>query len=374
MKNLSYWEHHSFLSAIDHLVVGGGIVGLSAGYYLKKRYPGQRVVVVERDVFSAGASTKNAGFACFGSPSELAADFRTMSENEVIEVVGMRYQGLQMLRALLGDKAMDYRPHGGVELFREEDRRSAEYCLSQLDLWNSILEDVIGLRPYAPSSLYLAFGGKSSFHYSISIDGEGNIHTGKMMQSLRSLCARHGVELFSGESIEALDTSAKIPRVKFLGTDVMAERLYVCTNGFARQLMPELDVTAVRNQVMVTSPLKAMIPEGTYHLNEGYVYFRPVEGRLLIGGFRNTDAETETTSDFGITDKIQDQLTGFIREFITNEEFSPDYRWSGILGIGPSKFPIIQRISERVYVGVRMGGMGVAIGNMIGKKLSELSH
>lgn len=374
MNNLSYWEHKYFLEGIDHLVIGGGIVGLSTAYYLKQKFPKQRVVVLERDVFSAGASSKNAGFACFGSPSELAADFKSMPEHEVVELVQMRFEGLKLLRALLGDKAIGYNPEGGVELFRDEDRASAEYCLSQLNLWNSILEDVIGFRPYEPSSAYLAFNGKSSFHYSIAINGEGSIQTGLMLRSLRTLVGESGVELFCGAPVSAIHTEDKNPVVQYLGTQIIPSKLYICTNGFARELLPSLKVNAVRNQVLVTAPLNTILPDGTYHLDEGYVYFRALGKRLLIGGFRNKDQETESTSEFGITDKIQSELEQFIYNYITQEEFSVDHRWSGILGVGDTKYPIIERLSDRIYVGVRMGGMGVAIGNLIGKKLSELSN
>lgn len=374
MNNLSYWEYKYFLEGIDHLVVGGGIVGLSAAYYLKKKFPKQRVVVVERDVFSAGASSKNAGFACFGSPSELAADFKSMPEHEVVDLVQMRFEGLRLLRGLLGDDGIGYSAAGGVELFRDEDRRSAEYCLSQLDLWNSILEDVIGIRPFEPSSAYLGFNGKKSFHYSIAINGEGSIQTGLMLRSLRALACAHGVELLCGSPIDAIHLDDKTPSVDYLGVNVKPANLYVCTNGFARELLPKLEVKAVRNQVLVTAPLSAVLPDGTYHLDEGYVYFRSLGRRLLIGGFRNKDKEIETTSKFGITEKIQSELERFITDYITSEKIDIDYRWSGILGTGDSKSPIIQQLKDRVFVGVRMGGMGVAIGNLIGKKLSELNN
>ena len=33
---------------------------------------------------------------------------------------------------------------------------------------------------------------------------------------------------------------------------------------------------------------------------------------------------------------------------------------------------LIEKIDERIAVGVRLGGMGVAIGSLVGKELSEL--
>ncbi len=39
---------------------------------------------------------------------------------------------------------------------------------------------------------------------------------------------------------------------------------------------------------------------------------------------------------------------------------------------GSSKNPIVEQISEHVYCGVRLGGMGVAIGSLIGTELADL--
>ena len=46
--------------------------------------------------------------------------------------------------------------------------------------------------------------------------------------------------------------------------------------------------------------------------------------------------------------------------------------WSGILGIGDQKKPIIERVSPNVVVAVRMGGMGVAIGSLVGEEAAAL--
>ena len=52
--------------------------------------------------------------------------------------------------------------------------------------------------------------------------------------------------------------------------------------------------------------------------------------------------------------------------------FEIDYSWSGIMGVGKEKSPIIKKVNNRVAFGVRMGGMGVAIGSEVGKKLANL--
>ena len=42
------------------------------------------------------------------------------------------------------------------------------------------------------------------------------------------------------------------------------------------------------------------------------------------------------------------------------------------MGTGTEKKPLVQKINNNVYCGVRMGGMGIAIGSEIGHLLVKL--
>ena len=99
--HVSFWEADSFYNDIDYAIVGSGIVGLSAAIELRAKYPEAKIVIFEKGFLPSGASTKNAGFACFGSPTEILSDLKIMSKEEVISTVDKRWKGLLNLRALL---------------------------------------------------------------------------------------------------------------------------------------------------------------------------------------------------------------------------------------------------------------------------------
>ena len=87
---LSYWEIKSWFTHIDYTIVGSGIVGLNCALQLKQKFPKANILVLEKGILPQGASTKNAGFACFGSLSEILDDLKTHSEQEVLELVKKR--------------------------------------------------------------------------------------------------------------------------------------------------------------------------------------------------------------------------------------------------------------------------------------------
>jgi protoporphyrinogen oxidase len=106
-NSLSFWEKQVILEDIDFLVVGAGIVGTATAFELRKLHPSAKIVLIERGYLSSGASTKNAGFACFGSVTELLDDLQHQSANSVWQTIGMRYEGLQKLRERFSYKSID---------------------------------------------------------------------------------------------------------------------------------------------------------------------------------------------------------------------------------------------------------------------------
>ena len=134
---LSFWEQKNFLN-YDLIVVGAGFTGLSAAINFKKRHKKAKVLVIDRGVFPSGASTKNAGFACFGSLTEILDDFWSMTPDEVLQLVEKRYTGLTQIRKQFGDQALRYQHRNGYEILGEEQLEA----LDQLADINHLLKKI----------------------------------------------------------------------------------------------------------------------------------------------------------------------------------------------------------------------------------------
>jgi glycine/D-amino acid oxidase-like deaminating enzyme len=150
-------------------------------------------------------------------------------------------------------------------------------------------------------------------------------------------------------------------------------QLLVCTNAFARQLLPQLDITPARGQVLVTSPIEGLPFKGTFHYDEGFYYFRNLGNRVLLGGARNKAFEAEATEQMSTTPEIQDELERFLRDTILpGRNYTIDHRWSGIMGMGSEKMPIVRAIDKQICCAVRMSGMGVALAPIVGERVARL--
>lgn len=375
---LSYWEYDSFFRHIDVAVLGSGIVGLSAAVRLKELQPNLRVALIDRGPLPIGASTRNAGFACFGSMTELLDDLRLRPEDEVWQLVEMRWKGLLRLRERIGDAALAYEPLGGYEIFRAAEKGVFEECAQHIGDFNQKMKGITGqadtYRLVSPEKSR-SFGFSDVSHL-IWNSLEGQIHTGSMMAAWIRLAQQHEIQLLNGVSIKAVvpESDAVILQTQ-AGWELRVPALIVAVNGFAKQLLPGLDVQPARNQVLVTQPIPGLRMRGAFHYDRGYYYFRNVgPDRILLGGGRHLDLENEMTDQFGTTALIRETLLRLLEEMIVpGLKARPEYWWSGILGIGAAKRPIIQKVHPRVTVAVRMGGMGVAIGTQVGEQAAALA-
>lgn len=375
MFSMSFWEREHVLGKIDVCVVGSGIVGLCSAIHLKRLQPRLKVVVIDRGFLPYGASTRNAGFACFGSLSELLDDMKNESEAEVFSRVSRRWLGLQKLRNLLGDDAIGFEQHGGYELFSDSDDAIWESCQSEMQQVNRIMADITGHpETYTIQNHLTESFGFKGVKAIIGNPLEGQIDTGQMMMSLMRKASETGVIMLHGLNIDKIEDHAQHCEIHCSnGLLLKPEKTLIATNGFAKSFLPDVDLEPARAQVLVTSPLPDLKFKGIFHYDLGYYYFRNVGNRILFGGARNLDFEGEHTTTFGVTDKIQNRLETLLREvIIPDTDFTVEMRWSGIMGMGPSKSPIIKKSGNRIYCAVRMGGMGVAIGALVGEQAAAM--
>jgi len=373
---LSYWEKQSLLG-YDHIILGSGIVGLSTAISIKEKSPATRVLVLEREILPTGASTKNAGFACIGSLTEILSDLKTMPATEVLELLALRLKGLRMLRQRIGDHNMEYQENGSYELIGEEQLPALE----QLEQINDLLYPVLGGKAYSLASEKIAaFGFNTAYTQAlIQNNYEGELHTGKMMRTLIDMAIDKGIEIKTGctvSRIEEIHTGVNvIVPVGILQEEVIftCRNLAVCTNAFTQKLLPELDIAPGRGQVLVTEPVRGLPFTGVFHMDEGYYYFRELQGRVLFGGGRNLDFSGETTTAFEFNYLIQQELEEKLRTIILpHHPFKIADRWVGIMAFGTTREPIIRQHSRNIFLGVRMGGMGVAIGSAVGEQLAGM--
>jgi glycine/D-amino acid oxidase-like deaminating enzyme len=371
---ISFWEHKNFIH-YNYIIIGAGITGLSTACAIKEKNPRATVLVLERGLLPTGASTKNAGFACIGSFTEKQSDLELMGQDAFLQLIENRWTGLCMLRKRLGDDNIDYQNNGGFELLRKRDVADREKMAEMNTLLKPIFQhDVFYEKPALASAL----GFNKEMVSSVIVNPfEGQIDTGRMMQTLISYAGILQIKVLTGAQVEKVTELPNKVEVSVQSTfnrmTFTADKVAYCTNAFTKQFFPELDIEPGRGQVICTSPIDNLPFKGVFSFDEGYYYFRNFNNRIILGGGRNQDFEKENTTEFAFNETILKQLEFYLAEMIIpNQRFTIEHQWTGIMAFGKTKLPIVQQITDRQIIGARLNGMGIALGSKIADELSIL--
>ena len=370
----SYWEKTELLH-YDLIVLGGGITGIFCALYFRKNNPSASIAILERGLFSSGASTKNAGFACFGSLSELVEDQSKLGEEKLLSMVKMRLDGLSILRKTIGDHKMDLKWQGGYELFFDKNPKK----LNQIDHINSVLKPLFSKDIFTINNKKIKkFGfNTNTVNHLVQNSFEGQLNTGKLMRALRTKLNKEDISFFSNTELTDFETNSNknqlLINLKNQKFNLTCNKLAICNNAFASQILPNFNIKPGRGLIILTKPFSKLSVKGSFHYDRGFYYFRNIENRILFGGGRNLDFKKEETIEFGINKKIKNKLITDLDKFIIPEhKIEIDMEWSGIMAFGKSKIPIIKRESNSVAVGIKSSGMGVAIGSYVGKSVANI--
>ena len=381
---ISAWEQSTYFAPKDVVIIGCGFVGLWTALELINKYPKMQITILERGVIPSGASTRNAGFSCFGSVSELMYDIALMGEANMLETVKMRYDGLQKIQRTFDKKVIDYDQFGGYELFE----KNGPYDIQQLDkdiaYLNKILAPVLKTPKkngkyvpiYSNESKKIKQLGFQAIEALAFSPFEGQLNSAKLVLALQQAVQSKGVQILFNTEVKKFKSHKKGVTIQTnLEAPLETKQLLICTNGFAKQLMPGLDVVPARGQVFITEPIPNLKFKGTYHFDEGFYYFRNVGNRLLLGGARNKDFKNEKTYSLDTSPIIQKTLEDFMMKRILpkgSKKPKIELRWSGTMGMGKIKKPIIEEVQPNIFCAVRMSGMGVAIAPIVAERVVKL--
>ncbi|RYF82221.1 MAG: FAD-binding oxidoreductase, partial [Chitinophagaceae bacterium] len=311
--DISIWEKETFFAQQDVIIVGSGFVGLWSAFYLKKKNPKIKVTIVDRGITPIGASTRNAGFACFGSLSELVWDAQTMGTDNMLELVEMRFKGLERIQKYFGKKDIGFEMCGGYELY-EEGIITSEKLQENIAYLNSLLKPITdSKKTYRLADEKISDFGFGKTKHIVKNNQEGYLHSGKLVEALLHKVQGMGVNVLNAVEINAVENDGnRIALRSNLPFSLTASKVLFCTNAFTRNLISELDIVPARGQVLLTSPIKHLPFKGTFHSDEGFYYFRNLEDRVLLGGARNKAFADESTTDMRTTEFIQRELENYL--------------------------------------------------------------
>jgi glycine/D-amino acid oxidase-like deaminating enzyme len=323
-------------TAADVAIVGGGIAGIASAYFLAKA--GASVVVLEARGVAEAASGRNAGFLLAGVAENFAAASRRYGAANALRIWRLTKRTQALVRELVDEHGIDceLRWNGSDQLAGDDEE------------WREIQESADLLSTHVNVQLDATRRGAT---YA----DDGDLHPVKWVRGLARAAAAAGARIHESTRVtEIASGEARTTRGA-----VRAATVLLCTNAYTARLAPTR-IRPVRGQMLATAPTAPVFARPAY-AKRGYQYWRQTaDGRVVVGGWRDTAVDDEVGEGETPTPQVQAHLVEFLREHGISAPVT--HRWAGTMGFSHDALPYVGRVGSRLFVCGGFTGHGMSFG------------
>jgi glycine/D-amino acid oxidase-like deaminating enzyme len=369
--SVSFWQHATSAdaAAYDVVVVGGGIIGCSTAFWLRRRRSKLRVAIVEAQSLGSGASGRNAGFLLQGTDRDYLTDVDRYGAQRAKQLWRFTRESRNLIESELKGSAFDFEACGGLVVAGDagEDER-LEASVSPL---RAIGAPVVYLSPKETNRRLASEGFRGSLF----------VTSGAMMNPLhlvQHIAAASRAQVFEYQPVRAITPVGDHYRVETEGRQIETGQVVVATGAHLPKLIPALNryVRPVRAQMLATEPAASHIRVPAYsHAGEFYIRQAP-SGEVLLGGARHRHADEETGYRDATTHAVQYDLEQYLdAHFPWARGLDVTQRWSGTMGFSPDGLPVVGTVPEQPGNVWATGftGHGMSYGFRMGQLLAALA-
>jgi glycine/D-amino acid oxidase-like deaminating enzyme len=331
----------------DVAIVGAGIAGVATAYHLARA--GVKPIVLEARTVAEAASGRNAGFLLVGVAENFVAAARRYGENRASRVWRFTKHNQELVRAIVAREriACDLAWNGSAQIAGDDEE------------WAEVRESVERLKK-AAVRVRLVPEERAALY-----EDDGEFHPVRYVQSLARLAAEKGARIHTRTPVIA----ARRDEVRTEHARVRAGAVVVCLNAYSQRLVP-LRVRPVRGQMLATAPVARRVFARPAYANRGYRYWRQrADGRVLVGGWRDTAVDEEVGEDERTSPRIQEQLARFLRQHCAEAQIT--HRWAGTMGFSHDGLPYVGRLENGVLVNAGFTGHGMAFATATGELIAD---
>lgn len=369
---VSYWHQRARAAAVeaDVVVVGAGIVGASAAYWIRQLKPGSHVVLIDRGAVAAGASGRNAGFLLRGTPLNFEDAVRETGREAALWLYRFTDESITRMLERTSDADVRLAHTGSLLAAGGEAEREA------LRLSVEALREAGYPVEYWSASRVHERAGAEGFHGGFYDPGGATVDPLRLVRHLAQSSQASLYEHHEALGVESDPAGRAV--VECAARSFVAPAVILALNAYLPRLIPALThvVSPVRAQMLAADVERGFkLPLPVYSHN-GYFYVRSADdGTLLIGGARHRHAETEVGYEDSITPGLQADLVTYAnKHFPASGHLSVKRRWSGTMGFSPDGVPVVGQLDElRAVWAAGFTGHGMAFGFGIGRLLARLA-
>jgi gamma-glutamylputrescine oxidase len=388
-KNQSYWAatlpsvNPSLEEDIeaDVAVIGGGFTGLSASYFLKLNWGGDRVVLLEASRCGNGASGRNGAMLLTSTEDR----YMEWSGDPALDkrIYDLTVENSRRLLALSVELNFDaeIELNGALQMCNSKEiaDRGLEYIEKArrsgfpFEFWDKQkISQLVGTRAY-PAALF--------------DPNSGQLHPGKLVGLFKAAATYVGVEIYDATPVSHVEEGERITLTTADGRTIRARSAVLATNAYSSKLgYFRQAFTPVFDYVGMTAPLpdarltqigwNARIP---FNDSRTEVYYLGLtrDNRIHIGGgpvdyVFNNGLQEPPGSEYHF-DILRRELA---RIFPTLADEPLEMTWSGAVDMSIDQSSSVGQMGKHgnIFYAIGFSGHGVNLTSIYGRVLADLVH
>ncbi|MFN4180019.1 MAG: NAD(P)/FAD-dependent oxidoreductase [Armatimonadota bacterium] len=390
----------------DVLVIGGGIIGVCAAYYLAER--GVKVTLVERDEICSGASYANAGLVVpshsvpISAPGIVAKGLKWLLNPESPLYIRFRLdidllvwlwkfwsscteehvrRSLPLLIGLQNESCNLFEQFASEGLSFGFQRKGTMTVFNSQQAFEEGIKEAELLKEHGLSSEILTAEKarekepllSEKIAGGIYFPGDAHLDPADFVISLASQAAQKGVNILTRtEVIELKSSGRRVISVRTTKGELRADTVVLAAGAWSPTLTRNLGIKlpiqpAKGYSITIQNPER--VPSLPLMLSEVRVAVTPLNGRLRLGGTLELAG-----LDLSINQRRVDAIRRGASQYLTVIRGEREEVWRGLRPCTPDGLPIIGRPSDldNLIIASGHGILGISLGPITGKIVAQM--
>lgn len=356
------------------VIIGSGLSGVSAGYWLQKKGFDDITIVDYKTEDSA--TYRNCGHILYGTVESMKAFSEIHGKEKAKELWGFSVEICNLVGKTMTDLNMqaDYRQDGYlvISINEAEDKE----CRESVQLLNSAGFE----STYVDAVEIKKLGFKNCFGARFE-PGSAQAHPTKFRNGLMAEFLKNGGRYYSNVEVTKMQDDGSNVVLETSAGKISADAAVIAANAYSPLFSDFFNtrrlVEPFRGQIITSKKLdhqfKVKYPHSFDH---GYEYALVTEdNRLMIGGWRNHSSTGEVgTYSIDPNPYITEGLMEFTKEhYEISEKIEWEYNWAGIMGASSTSLPFIGPTnSDRIFSCAGYTGHGFSWAHGSAELLSKI--